>query len=311
MADDLEALHWELRCAQQTIIDLMPDEIGLLLTSYVQHPPAQRAAWLERTVETLLDTAATLPRPTAPSASGAERVYCPLCRHGRQDPYAQGFSHPEGLRRHLTGDYGGRRCRVLVAAHALASQHWDAMAKDARGAASTSPIPLSASASVPAANVVWRYQTGPECEGVLLSEHSGQPRSEEELAMAEHRLTQLGFVRLRSARSIVSYTRAVEGHVIYADPRASGVVWFHCYRRSTGLTLGWERRFPSFKLRDGLKLAVLDKFEAWLDMLLRSHLSPLPGAVAPRVAAGPGPAKPVSTPVAASPVAPPVRRAAR
>src|SRR5688572_31022106 len=103
----------------------MGDDLAAALSSYVQHPAAKRGEWLERTVDTLLERAAALPRPPAPSASGSERVYCPLCKHGRQDPYAQGFAHPDGLRRHLTGEYGGQRCRVLSAAHALATLHWD------------------------------------------------------------------------------------------------------------------------------------------------------------------------------------------
>jgi hypothetical protein len=320
VTDDIEALRWELRCTRQTIIDLMPDDVAAVLASYVQHPPAKRAEWLARIVDTLLDTAAALPRHPAPSASG-ERVYCPLCRHGRQDAYARGFAYPEGLRRHLTGDYGGQRCRVLAATHALATQHWDGLAEEARAAAFTGNPATNALGLV--VNVAWRYQTGPECEGKLLSEHSGQARGDEELVVAEHRLGQLGFVCLRSARSVVSYTRAIDGHVIYADPRAAGAIWFHCYRRITARAIGgWEQRFPSFKLRDSGKSAVLDKFEAWLEVLLRSQPSPLPAPVGPRVAnatasARPAPAFAVSTSLASAPLAselpalPPVRRAAR
>jgi hypothetical protein len=321
VTDDLEALRWELRCARQTIIDLMADDVAAALSRYVQYPPARRAEWLEQTVDMLTSVALASPRRPAPSASGAERVFCPLCRHGRQDPYAQGFAYPEGLRRHLTGEYGGQRCRVLAAAHALAAQHWDGLAHEARAAAFSNP---AAGAPGLAEHVSWRYQTGPECEGKLLSEHSGQARSGEELVMAEHRLGQLGFVCLRSARSIVSYTRAIDGHVIYADPRAAGTIWFHCYRRSAGRAVsGWEQRFPSFKLRDSGKSAVLDKFEAWLEVLLRSQLSPLPAPVGPRVVSAtshvrPGEAPAVSPSLASAPVAsgspanvPPVRRAAR
>jgi hypothetical protein len=329
VTDDLEALRWELRCARQTIIDLMVDDVAAVLSSYVQHPPSRRSEWLEQTVDTLLNAAAALPRPPAPSASGMDRVYCPLCRYARQDPYAQGFAHPEGLRRHLTGDYGGQRCRVLAAAHALATQHWDGLAGEARASASIGNAAAGALGS--AAGVAWRYQTGPECEGKLLSEHSGQARGDDELVVAEHRLGQLGFVCLRSARSIVSYTRAVDGHVIYADPRAAGTIWFHCYRRSAGRAVsGWEQRFPSFKLRDSGKSGVLDKFEAWLEVLLRSQLSPLPGPVGARVASSapnalvgagahhrPAEASAVRPPLASAPTtndvtaSVPVRRAAR
>jgi hypothetical protein len=321
VTDDIEALRWELRCTRQAIIDLMPDDVAAALSSYVQHSPAKRTEWLEQTVDTLLGTAAALPRPPAPSASG-ERVYCPLCRHGRQDAYARGFAHPEGLRRHLTGDYGGQRCRVLAAAHALATQHWDGLAVEARAAELTGNPAAAALGLV--VNVAWRYQTGPECEGKLLSEHSGQARGDEELVVAEHRLGQLGFVCLRSARSIVSYTRAIDGHVIYADPRAAGAIWFHCYRRITGRAVGgWEQRYPSFKLRDSGKSAVLDKFEAWLEVLLRSQMSPLPAPVGPRVANATAQTRPnhasgLSASLASTVVAselpaslPPVRRAAR
>jgi hypothetical protein len=307
--DDTATLLWELQGARQTIIDLMPDELALLMSSYVQHPAAEHAEWLERTVDTLLGKAIALPRPASPSASGVGRVYCPLCRHGRQDPYAQGFAFPEGLRRHLMGDHGGRRCRVLLAAHSLAKQHWENAALNARPPEHSRPRSLAVAAAKPSPAVAWRYHTGPECGGLAIAEHSGQPRSDEELVMAEHRLRQLGFVCLRSERSLVSYTRAIEGHVIYADPRAAGTIWFHCYRRSPGLAArGWEQRFPSFKLRDSAKLGLLDKFEAWLELLLSSQLSPLPAAVAPRVESGPVPVRPASAPAVG--VAP-VRRAAR
>jgi hypothetical protein len=289
VTDDCEALLRELRYARQAILDLMPDASARLLASYVQYPAEAHDEWLSRTVDSLVDTAAALPRPTAMSPSGVERVFCPLCRHGQQDPYAQGFAHPDGLRRHLMGSGAGRRCRVLDAAHALATEHWS-------GVQHSAP-PRAAEPS----NVAWRYQTGPECDGQLLSDHSSQPRSEHELAAAVHRLTQLGFVCLRTERSVVSYTRAIDGHVIYADPRAAGAIWFHCYHRRPGMTpRGWEQRFPSFKLRDSWNLAVFDKFEAWLAQLLSSRLSPMPGPVAPRIERDLSPITAV-----------PVRRAAR
>ena len=53
-----------------------------------------------------------------------QRARCPLCRDSSSSPYSEGFSVPEGLRRHLIGWGNARQCSVMEAACALARDHW-------------------------------------------------------------------------------------------------------------------------------------------------------------------------------------------
>ncbi|MFC5521088.1 hypothetical protein [Polaromonas jejuensis] len=60
----------------------------------------------------------TLSRPGEEmyGAAGTIRAYCPLCKCGAQSTYSRGFSMPTGMRRHLEGSHGSRRCAVFSAA---------------------------------------------------------------------------------------------------------------------------------------------------------------------------------------------------
>lgn len=53
-----------------------------------------------------------------PSYLGDRRTLCPLCKRGPNSPYihAEGFSIPEGLRRHLLGSYNAHQCFFIKVA---------------------------------------------------------------------------------------------------------------------------------------------------------------------------------------------------
>lgn len=49
------------------------------------------------------------------------RAICPLCRQGAQGTRdIKGYAVPEGLRRHLLGEFNSRQCDVFAAAEAIA-----------------------------------------------------------------------------------------------------------------------------------------------------------------------------------------------
>jgi hypothetical protein len=56
---------------------------------------------------------------------GATQIPCPLCGRISSAPYAEGFTWPEGLRRHLEGSHHANACAVTrvayMAAHREAS----------------------------------------------------------------------------------------------------------------------------------------------------------------------------------------------
>lgn len=123
--DLVRLLAAELEEARWNMLDLMPDGMRQLLKSFRDcESPAAARGWLERIAGDLIASAEPLKRTTESSAPA--RARCPLCRGGTQSrsPQDEGYSLPEGLRRHLIGFSNVRQCVVTTAALQLAEAHW-------------------------------------------------------------------------------------------------------------------------------------------------------------------------------------------
>jgi hypothetical protein len=121
--DAIRRLKSDLYEARTTIIELMPEDIQRLLTSYYSCESRQQTyGWAESVADEIVESAEVLPRQQGFYFS--DRAYCPLCGHGSESPYESGFAVPEGLRRHLVGWGNTRQCRVMEAALYLAGDYW-------------------------------------------------------------------------------------------------------------------------------------------------------------------------------------------
>jgi hypothetical protein len=74
--------------------------------------------WMSDAAENIVDLADRRPAQEMAVYQGTgERAYCPLCGGGALGPrIGEGFSWPEGLRRHLLGNNNSQQCGVMWAA---------------------------------------------------------------------------------------------------------------------------------------------------------------------------------------------------
>lgn len=112
-------LENELYVARSVIIHLMPARGREILMSYYDCASLQDTyGWKDKIAEQLVEIAEPLALPYA------DRAYCPLCGEGSTSGRDLGYSIPLGLTRHLTGWGRSYECKVVVAALALARNHW-------------------------------------------------------------------------------------------------------------------------------------------------------------------------------------------
>lgn len=106
-----------LYLARRTIIDLMPEPLREPLEAAIWCDSKDDAyEWQAWAIERIIALAESRPSEEMYGTAGTPRAYCPLCKRGAQSPYSQGFAMPTGLRRHLEGSHGSRRCEVFSAA---------------------------------------------------------------------------------------------------------------------------------------------------------------------------------------------------
>jgi len=170
-------------------------------------------------------------------------------------PYEDGFSLPEGLRRHLDGYGNVHRCEVLQAAFELA---WDDL-RDTLDEADRAERQIAQARR----DSEVLYRIGPD--ELRLSDEFlfGEARGPEALVWAEERLASLGFNPSVDGR-VRSYCMQDGDVSIYADPRPAGKIEFRVYRTAAGR----KRRAPhyaSFHILDGWKNDLMRKYRRGLD----------------------------------------------
>lgn len=111
-------LEDRLFISHQALYDLVPEPASTWLAASLQVATVKDAdAWHSWLVEHVLAIATRRPGVDMGSIRDEWRAACPLCGGGASSPHAAGFSYPIGLRRHLSGSHGSRRCPVVGAAH--------------------------------------------------------------------------------------------------------------------------------------------------------------------------------------------------
>jgi hypothetical protein len=112
-----------LYSARRTILSLLPVETRTRLESYYDLKTwTDFHRWEREIVDHFVESARVLKE--SENSYFGPRACCPLCGSSTSAPYQEGFSLPEGLRRHLTGWGNVQQCDVL--------EHVFGMALDAR-----------------------------------------------------------------------------------------------------------------------------------------------------------------------------------
>jgi hypothetical protein len=122
LEDKVRRLEDELYMARATIIGLArsPELVALLREQVSCRTFDEVDDWMQRTAESIIESASRTETPAGRDWDGRLRVRCPLCGGGPQLPYDDGFLLDEGLRRHLLGTYNSRQCSVFKAASEMA-----------------------------------------------------------------------------------------------------------------------------------------------------------------------------------------------
>ncbi|GAB7540985.1 hypothetical protein [Cupriavidus sp. 8B] len=224
---EIRQLKSDLYVARRAIIGLMPYEVDQLLHGYYSCESREATrVWMNDVVETLIER---VDKPTLlEDRLGERRARCPLCNEGSSSLYVEGYSLPEGLRRHLVGWGNARQCVVVDAAFRLARDHWN----EKFAAAEQEAWDAERATKAQRRKTETLYRTSPDNEPRLLDEgsHSWAPsRTREQLKWAEDRLRSLGFQCVTDG-NILSWTDEREDCVVYADPRLAGRIDFEVWR---------------------------------------------------------------------------------
>lgn len=256
--DQIQKLQEELRKARYATIRLMPDDIEHLLMSYRQVDSREHSRrWEHETIDKLLNKAKPINR------AFDRRAYCPLCGKSSSAPSADGFTFPEGLKRHLSGFGNTGQCDVTEAAFALARDRWhklfDEVDQQERNASQIERARRKTTETL--------YLTAPDLEPELLDSEFAflrQSRNQDGMAWAESRLRELGF-QISQENNIKSYTMERDDRVVYADPRGIGRIEFSVFKKPLPTPRRSRRprvrSFPRFHLLDSWKYDIRNKFE--------------------------------------------------
>ena len=255
--DRTRRLEQELDSAYRAILGLMPDDVETLLLSYIR---AESRDDFDRWERDVTDKIILKGKPF--SHGHERRAYCPLCRASSSSPYSEGFSHPEGLKRHLTGFGNTQQCVVMLAAFALERGRRHRLFDE---------IEREEWAQETAAKALRRttetvYQTAPDVAPELLDEgiYLGV-RDATAMAFAEKRLAELGF-QSKTEGKVKSYTLERDTFVVYADPREQGRIDFAVFKKPLPKPSRRPRVrvYPRFHILDAWKNNLREKFETRL-----------------------------------------------
>jgi hypothetical protein len=212
-----ESLKQDLSIVRWTVLSLMPEDVQSILRSYYKCGSEEEAIrWEGVTAEKIIALAEIL--PSKGWAYSGERAYCPLCKHGANSPFEEGFAVPEGLRRHLVG-WGGNthQCGIFRVASELAREYW----YDKFHETAVEEERQKRERTLNRRKTETLYCVAPDFDPELIDEGIGygaQARNDTEMAWAEQRLTELGFSIILEAH-VKSYLRDHDDFVVYADPR--------------------------------------------------------------------------------------------
>lgn len=256
----IRELKSELYCARRDIVHLMPsDVVNILMSYYSCQSHRDFGEWQRSAIDQIL--AMAVPDPDA--SYFGPRGYCPLCKGGSSGPYAQGFTLPEGLRRHLEGYGNTHQCPVTRAAFNMAREAlwetFEAADKETQR----------------------KEQERRKTERLFLTEPWSPPklleeglwrrnsRNTDQFAFAEERLRQLGF-ESEISQNVVTYKFRQSPYAVLADLREVGRINFYVYDEKKKKPRNAYKHRESFYLLDDWKNDLPNKFRARLTSSIES-----------------------------------------
>ena len=265
--DKIRYLEDELYSARRFIVSQAPARYKDILENLARCRSAAEFHSLEHSAaeDILTECQSTL----SDDANWNRRILCPLCGDRPPSAYAeQGFTFPEGLRRHLTGYGNVSQCDVFRACCKLVldSKNYEplteSIAKNAKKAERIKTELL--------------YKIEPDGQGQLIDEFHGTPRTTTELLWAEERIVALGF-EIKVEDNTKSYVMEEHDFSIFVDPRQRGTIEFRVFPK-------WLKKkrlsitdCEAFDLRDDWKLDLSSKFKTRLNKVKERFLKRMEG----------------------------------
>jgi len=261
--ETIELLKEELESLRYSLLHLLPWEMSTLLTSFYKCKSRKDTyQWLNNVVQQIIDSVPAQPEARINSWM-QERAKCPLCNRTPDSPYNNdGFTLPEGLRRHLVGYGNTRQCLFTETAKKMARDYWNEQFSEMEA-----EIELQKQQDLKVRRQNEHLFKISPFEEVLYDEHlwDKTPRNEEQLNWAEHRLSELGFLKITEERQI-SWLDEYENHVVYADLRANGRIDFSVWKKPLPKRTAnpYKHRVHNFYFLDTWKNNLRQKYEAQL-----------------------------------------------
>lgn len=222
----IQKLREDLWMLRYRLLNLLPPDIHQILKSYRDCSTRKETyQWLDRVAEEIVGHA----KPMNSPMSWGGRANCPLCGRGADSPYEEGFSLPEGLRRHLIGFGNVHQCLFTEVAAYLARDHWQKeFAVAERIEQQVMSLELARRRQVELL-----YRTSPFDDDLLLDEciwFGERSRNDDELTWAESRLTSLG-LRKHIEGNVCAWVDDRDDWVVYADIRIFGRIVFSVWKK--------------------------------------------------------------------------------
>jgi hypothetical protein len=248
-ADRIRRLEQDLHDSNYAIVNLMSEDVAAGLLSYYSCQTRHDYYEWRRDI---IDRIGKLAEPSPKASFFRERGSCPLCKGGSSGPYDQGFTLPEGLRRHLEGHGNTRICPVTKAAFYLGEYAL-------REAFAAEEAAVQAGTNE-RKKMETLFKVDPRRPPELIDEFlfSGQPRNEQGFKFTEQRLLALGFNKEVDQR-VVSYTLHHDDYIVLADPRLPTSIGFCVFQdRAPKKMTGTDT--DRFGLPDSWKHNLAEKF---------------------------------------------------
>ena len=176
-----------------------------------------------------------------------------------------GFTLPEGLRRHLVGYGNTHQCLFTETAKKMARDYWNEQFSEMEA-----KIELQKQQDLRVRRQNESLFKITPFEEVLYDENLWDkiPRNEDQLNWAEHRLSELGFLKITEDRRI-SWLDEYENHVVYADLRENGRINFSVWKKPLPkrTSNSYKHLVLRFYFLDTWKSNLKQKYEAQLSKL--------------------------------------------
>lgn len=254
-------LEEELDESRYSIVRLMPGKIQEVLRSFYDCESRKEThGWENETALEITEFAEILNQDGGLYFSD-QRAYCPLCGDGSSSYSTEGFTVPEGLRRHLVGS-GAQQCDVFKAAEKLAIDYWHRKFSEAEEAEEIEKKKIIAERK----KTEILYKTDAYNAPQLIDEigFGGTVRNEDELLWAENRVTELGF-QISLEANIKSYLNDRQDFIVYADPREKGEIKFKVFKKPLPKKSRKLFRGNSFTVKDSWKHDLVGKYTSRLE----------------------------------------------